>query len=317
MVDPASAAEAAIGDARADPRVLALLAVCITAVALVEAALVAPGHVLAAQIVDGILLLVLLNFGRGERGLGSSVRDRPAVRAMRALALVPLARVLAAGLPLGHFSEALGEIMVALPVGYAAIRFARVAGVSLRGLFGAAALRPRGARALRPEVDVPVAGGLLGVLAYLVGAPSLATSGSPPSRIVLAVAAVTVTVLVEELVFRGLLQTTLQRVAGRVGLIAATALFASAYLGSGSAALVLTLALAGVVFAYGFAQTGTLRAAVLGHYELAIGAFVVWPVLFGRSDSWLEGPVTTVLLSVVVIGAVAGAVRQPLPALRP
>jgi membrane protease YdiL (CAAX protease family) len=317
IVDPASAANAAVGDARDERRVLALLAVCIAALTLVEAALLAPGHVLAGQIVDGMLLLVLLNFGRGQRGPGSSAEARPAVQAMRALALVPLARLLAAGLPLAHFSQALGELMVALPVGYAAIRFARVVGVSLPGLFGAAPAQPSRARVLRPEVSVPLAGAVLGLFAYLAGAPALASSESSPGRILLAAAAVTVTVVVEELVFRGLLQTSLQRAAGRLGFIAATALFGCAYLASGSAAVVLTVGLAGVVFAHRFAQTGNLRSAILGHYELAIGAFVAWPVLFGRSDSWLEGPVATVLLGLAVVGAVAAAVRRPLPQVRP
>jgi membrane protease YdiL (CAAX protease family) len=315
MVDPAAAADAAIG-AREDRGVLALLAVCVAAVMLVEAALVAPGHILAGQIADAVLFLVLLNFGRGHRGPGSWVEDRPAVRAMRALALFPLARVVAAGLPLAHFSEALGEVMVALPVGYAAIRFAPVVGVSLRGLFSAAPAQPRRALFLRPEVNVPLAGAVLGLSAYLVGAPALVSSGSPPSRILFAAAAVTVTVMVEELVFRGLLQTTLQRAAGRLGFVAATALFACAYLASGSAAVVLTLALAGVVFAYGFARSGNLRSAILGHYELAIGAFVVWPLLFGRSASWLDRPVTTVLLGLAVVGALAASVRRPLPQVR-
>ncbi|MFL5841851.1 MAG: hypothetical protein ACJ77Z_15490, partial [Thermoleophilaceae bacterium] len=93
-----------------------MLALCVVALVVVEAALIAPGHVLAGQIADGLLLLVLLNF-RGRSGEhGWSARERGVPAAMRALALVPLARVLAAGLPLGHFSEALNELIVVLPV---------------------------------------------------------------------------------------------------------------------------------------------------------------------------------------------------------
>jgi membrane protease YdiL (CAAX protease family) len=136
-------------------------------------------------------------------------------------------------------------------------------------------------------------------------------------RVVLALLAVTVTVVVEELVFRGLLQTTLQRTAGRVGFTAATALFAFGYLGSGSAALVLTFALAGVLFAYGFARTRDLPTVIAAHWELALGAFVVWPGLFGRSvPTWVDGPVTTALLALAVAGVVVAAVREPLPAVR-
>jgi membrane protease YdiL (CAAX protease family) len=92
---------------------------------------------------------------------------------------------------------------------------------------------------------------------------------------------VTVTVVVEEIVFRGLLQGALQRIAGRLGAVAATALFACAYLGGGPAGVVVAIAVAGAVFAYGFARSGNLYGAIAGHYALALGAFVVWPLLLG------------------------------------
>jgi membrane protease YdiL (CAAX protease family) len=292
----------------------ALLGVAVVVVAVVDAALITRGHVLAGAIADGICLFFLLNFAAWQQRFGVSVAGSAETSAIHALVLVALARVVAAGMPVGGVSEPVADLMVALPVGYAAIRFARVVGLSVRGLFRAAGVQPLvGACFVRPEVDVPVVGGLLGLLAYLVGAPALATAESSVGRILLAVAAIMATVVVEELVFRGLLQTTLHRVAGRVGFIAAATLFASAYLAAGSASLVLTMALAGLVFGYGFARAGNLRSAVVGHYELAMGAFILWPILFGRSDAWLDGPVTTVILALAVVGAVAVVARQALP----
>jgi membrane protease YdiL (CAAX protease family) len=277
----ASALRAEIGDREDDRLVLIVLGLCVVALAVVEVALIAPGRVLAGQIADAVLLLVLLNFrGRGPEHSWSA-RERGAQAAMRALALVPLARVLAAGLPAGRFSEALNELLIGLLLGFAAIWLAPMVGV-------------------------------LGLVVYLLGAPSLLPAGAGAGRVALAAIAVTTAALVEELVFRGVVQITLQRVAGRIGLIAAAALFACTYLSAGSASLVLAFALAGVVFAQVVARTGVLGGAIAGHCALSIGAFLVWPAVLGRTPSTgLDGPLTTTALALLVAAATYVAVRRP------
>ena len=240
----------------------------------VDAAFITRGHLLAGAIADGVLLVVLLNVAAWHR-----MASGAAVSAMRALALVALARVVAAGMPVGDVSEPVAQLMVAVPVGYAALRFAPLVGVRMRRLFAAPSVPHR--KALLGDTGMLAAGAALGLLAYELDAPALATADASSERIAIATVAVTVTVVVEELVFRGLLQTALQRIAGPLGAVAATALFACAYLGSGPAAAVLTVAVAGALFAYGFARSGSLNGAIAGHYALAIGAFVVWPVLLG------------------------------------
>ena len=94
--------------------------------------------------------------------------------------------------------------------------------------------------------------------------------------------------LVEEIVFRGLVQTSLQRLAGGVGALAAAGLFAVSYISFGSASLVLLMALAGLLFAHSVARSGVLGAALAGHVLLAAGAAVVWPVLLGPRASRLS-----------------------------
>jgi membrane protease YdiL (CAAX protease family) len=300
----ASALRAEIGDREDDRPALLVLALCVVALAVVEVRLIAPGHVLAGQIADALLLLLLLNFpGRG-REHSWSAPERGAQAAMRALALVPLARVLAAGLPLGRFSEALSELMIALPVGFAAIWLAPIVGVSLRRLAPA--------RLDRSGAMVVAIGAVLGFVAYLLGASPVLPPGAGLGRVAVAVIAVTAAAVVEELVFRGLAQITLQRVAGRVGVVAATGLFVCTYVNAGSAALVLAFALAGVVFAHAVARTGVLSGAIAGHWALSIGAFLVWPALLGRTHStWLEGPLTTTGLVFLVAAATCIAIARP------
>jgi hypothetical protein len=197
----------------------------------------------------------------------------------------------------------LNELMVALPVGFAAICLAPMAGVGIRRLARA--------RLDRDEAEAAAAGAALGLIVYLLGAPSLLPAGAGAGRVALAAIAATTVAVVEELVFRGLVQITLQRVAGRIGLVAAIVLFACTYLSAGSASLVLAFALAGVVFAHVVARKGMLGGAIAGHWALSIGAFVVWPAALGRMHSaWLDGPLAATGLALLLAAATYAAVRR-------
>jgi membrane protease YdiL (CAAX protease family) len=240
--------------------------------------LIAQGHVLAGQIADAILLVLLVNVDR-IRGRARAERHGPAeidpwVAAMRALAVVALINVVGIGLPLRAIPEIVREGLLALAIGVAAADAAPAVGVRLRRLL------------TMPAAGIgwtTVLGGLvLGLGAYLLGAPALASSDDPVGRILLAVAVAASAALVEEIVFRGLVQSTLQRLAGRVGALAAAGLFAFSYISFGSASLVLLMALAGLLFSHSVARSGVLGAALAGHVLLATGAAVVWPVLLGR-----------------------------------
>jgi membrane protease YdiL (CAAX protease family) len=288
-----SAVRAELDDHAGDRPALVVLGLCLVALGVVEVVLIAQGYLLAGQIADGVLLLVLLNFrGRGR-----------APAAMRALALVALARVFGAGLPLARFSEPLGELVISLVVGLVAIRVAPTLGINVRRIVRA--------RVDRSVVAAFVVGGLLGLLAYLLGAPSLLPARAGADRTAVAVAAAIIGAVAEELVFRGLVQTTLQGVAGRIGLVAATALFACTYVGAGSAELVLTFVLAGLVFALALARTGVLTGAIAGHLALSIGAFVVWPAVLGRAPSVeFGGWITTTALALLMAAATLAAVRR-------
>ncbi|HEV2786733.1 MAG TPA: hypothetical protein VGV67_10120, partial [Solirubrobacteraceae bacterium] len=76
----------------------ALLSVLV--IVAVEALLVAPGHLLAAQIVDAVLVFALINPGPRSADDVPSAPVATALAALRALALVPLIRVVALGLPM-------------------------------------------------------------------------------------------------------------------------------------------------------------------------------------------------------------------------
>jgi membrane protease YdiL (CAAX protease family) len=267
----------------------------------VEAVLIAPGHVLAGEIVDAVLLFLLLQIAPGSTG--GSVQSDATRSAMRGLALVPLMRVLAIGLPLLDGSQAAGTLVVAVLVGFAALRLAPAGSLTRQAMLAV--------RAPRTQLRVILAGLALSLVAYLSGAPALWPASASWDQVLLGVFAAAVAAVVEEIVFRGTIQATLQRVAGSAGILAASALFASTYLDAGSATLVLTVTLAGLIFAYGTARSGSLSGALGGHVLLALGAGAIWPAVLGREHpSWLSHPVATV-------GLVAASAGMTLLLIRP
>ncbi len=294
--DPPSATEPVGGGAssglritvrtRVAARLRAFLAACLVlacagALIAVEAALLARGHTLAADIVSAVLVFVFLN--SAVVALKSDWPERWVTsRALQALALVSLARVVAFGLPLGDGSAAAATLVVAALIGLAAAWAAPRLGAPLRPLLAF--------RASADQACAADAGLVLGLGAYLVGAPTLWTRGAAVSAIVLAVIAALAASVTEELLFRGVVQTTLERSAGRAGVLAATALYAVTYLSLGTGALVMMVALAGLVFAIIVARTGNLTGAMTGHALFALGAGGVWPALLGRRHHpWVHG----------------------------
>jgi membrane protease YdiL (CAAX protease family) len=261
--------------------------------------LLATGHVLAAEIGFAGLVVVLVN-ARVRRG----PRGRHATVALHALGIVALARVVAIAAPLPDASGTVHLLVVALSTGYAVWRLAPPVDPPIRDLV-----------AWRPGTGgVPVLGASLGlgVLLYTLGAPALVGPDATAGDIALALLAVAIAGTVEEVLFRGILQSALERLLGRAGVLVASALFASLYLSTGSLALFFAMALAGLVFAASVVRAGALVAAVAGHILLAGGAAVVWPAMFGAPDVLLPGAATAPVLAVAVgVGAALVFIMRP------
>jgi membrane protease YdiL (CAAX protease family) len=249
--------------------------------------LIAAGHVLAAEIGFAGLLLVLVN-ARVRRGPGGT----DATAALHALAIVALARVVAIAAPLPDASGTVHLLVVALTTGFALWRLAPPIDPPVRDLVAW--------RARTGEVRVLAACLGLGVVLYGIGAPALVGPGATVGGIALAFLAVAIAATVEEVLFRGILQSTLQRLLGRAGVLVASALFASLYLSAGSLSLFLAMALAGLLFAASVVRERVLGTAVAGHILLAGGAAVVWPALFGAPHALLPGAATAPVLAVAV-----------------
>jgi membrane protease YdiL (CAAX protease family) len=286
--------------AMAPPRLGGILAV-VAAVGAPEL-LIMQGYVLAAAAVDAVMVFLLLNAESLRVGpLGRALPTPQSTTAMRVLAIVPFSRVISVALPLSELSLPVAQLVTAALVGLSVIGLASHAGLS-RGVV----LKSQGGGRL------VATGAVLGFVGYLFGAPVLVESTEEPLGILIALVAASTAAAVEEVVFRGLVQRSLQRVAGQAGILAAVALFVCTYLGFGSLPILLLVAFAGLRFARTVAQADAVGDVIVGHIVLTTGATVIWPLLLGTDRpsrhlhpdiSFLE-PVPTVALALAVAAEV-------------
>jgi uncharacterized protein len=251
---------------------------------LVAECLVALVDPLAGALVDAVALFVLANHLVAlvpDAAGGSDAMTRPG-EVLEALALVAWMRLASLSLPLTNVPEAYWSIAVGLPVAAAAAMVTRV-GVPEAELRSALAdLRRRewtNVEALWPAVAVGTGVSLAGYV--LLDPPALASTASWPRLLAASVGVVLFAGVLEEVIFRGLLQSALRRVLGRPGVVLACVLYGAAYLGTDSVAAVVYFTLLGIAFAIHVERTDSLVDVAAAHGAVNLGLLVVWPLILG------------------------------------
>jgi len=214
------------------------------------------GSPVAAAALAGVLLVALLSHyvWSGEPALA-------------ALALVPLLRIASLALATGNMvgSCVLAGVPVLIGVVLAAMA------LDLQGVLALWQIR------LRSQWHVAV--GTL-VLAR-VAAAVLDVAPVAPDRSLAQVLVATAVVFVfagvlEELLFRGIVQAALAAVVRGWSVPLADVLFAATYLGSGSWAYTVFMAAFGLACGWWVRRTGSVAGAAVAHGLLAAGVLVVW-----------------------------------------
>ena len=246
-------AEAVRGGSRSARRPLFAAVLAVTA----AEAVVAFVHPVAGAIAHAVLLIALL-----ARWISAG---EPAVLV---LALVPLARVTSLALTPTDYG-AVSYVLPGLPLLLAVVW-------TLRRL-----RRARLGRWKRPTwhgVLVALSGIPLGYVTYaLLDLPTIPYKSSA-STIALGLPVVFLFAgVLEELLFRGLVQPTLERPFGPWSIVLADLLFVAAYLPTRDAGLIAVMAVVGLGFGWYVRRTGGLGAVAVAHGLLAAGALVFWP----------------------------------------
>lgn len=258
MSDGVTAERLAIDPAEARRRTVAGVVLAYAAALLAVEALAAFASPVTAAALSGALLVILL---------GHHVVDGEP--ALAALALVPLLRLSSFALASDNQVAALvaGGIPVLLAVGLLAHA------LELDGILRFHEIRRRS------QWHVALgAFALAGVLDLVLHAEPIVTSGSLAALLASAIAVFVFVGVLEELLFRGLVQVTMVPLLGLWAVPVADSLFAAAYLGAAPGYAAATAAF-GLACGWWVQRTGSLAGTAVGHGLLAAGLLVIWPAV--------------------------------------
>jgi membrane protease YdiL (CAAX protease family) len=220
------------------------------------------------MLVHTALLLVILVHA-------SLLQDAPTRNLVLALALAPLTRILSLAMPLGIFPQLSWYAIISAPLFVAIAVIARQVGVHRRELNLTLSLSP--VQWLIASIGVP-----LGVLEYAILRPEpLAASPSWRDLWLPALILLVCTGLLEELLFRGLLQRLAAPILGPWGFVFSSAIFAALHIGHRSVIDVGFVFLVALLFADFVARTHSLTGVTIAHGLTNSMLFLVCPFLLG------------------------------------
>lgn len=233
----------------------AALAGYTVSIGLVEA-LLAFGDVTVGFAGHAVLILLLLV----HYALNS--RSRPA-RILPVLALLPLMRILSLTMIFQELIPLYWYVLIGAPVLSAAVLAAQVLGLDETDL-------GLGATRLLPQVAIALSGIGLGIAARFLLQPTPIFGQIDWLTLAMGAAVLTVFVaLVEEIIFRGMLQRIVDELFPRAGIYLVNVLFALMYLGTHSASAVIFFGLTGLYFSWCVRRTGATWGVILAHSILA------------------------------------------------
>jgi membrane protease YdiL (CAAX protease family) len=222
-----------------------------------------------------LLLAVMVNHHLFRPASAAATAAAGGSRAIVALALVPVIQLGNVTLSTVATDDLYKEGLATLPIA-AAAAWAIVAGPWRVG--GGSQLR----RTSLVQVGgwgLALSGAALGFVAYLLIQPATLALSERRDDLVVAALIVSVAAIVEEVIFRGLVQGAVADVYPRSAALWSTAAYVISSLPARPEEFVVVAAVAGLLFGIGVQLTGSIVGAAVGHVLLNIGLFVVWPVV--------------------------------------
>lgn len=220
-------------------------------------------------------LSILVGFATGAIvAPTSATRD-----VLMVMLLAPLTRVVSLSVPIGEYNRLWWYVVTGVPMLCAAI-------VVMRSL----GLRPANASLTLPRgwwwplsFLVGASGVVLGGIEYWILRPDpLVASGSTSQLIIAVFILVICTGIVEELIFRGIMQSVITSIiGGSIAIAFTSAVFGVLHLGHLSLPDVAVVTLIGAYFGVVTARSSSLLGATLGHAVTNISLYLVIPMAIG------------------------------------
>ena len=254
----------------------------------VETVLALPPLIVALAYLAGLIVAELLTvFSEPRIGLAlhsmllailllhaALVWDQPLHRLLIALTFSPLIRLISLSLPLFRFPLVYWYFITSVPLLVAALLASRILGLSWRRDLGL------NLRKLPIQVVVALSGLAFGYLEYQILEPDpLASAFTWQHLLIPALILLISTGLFEEMVFRGLMQSTALETLGRFGVLFVALIFAVLHIGYQSLMDVIFVFLVGLFFGWVVYKTGSILGVTLSHGITNIVLFLVMPFL--------------------------------------
>ncbi len=215
--------------------------------------------------------------------------SNPYRRILPILALVPLLRLLSLTIPLPEIPPIYWQVMIEIPLLVAIVLVMRLLGLSAHTV----GLRKAD---WRQQTIIALSGLPFGVGAYLILRPQMVNLELGWGNIALApLILLSFSALVEELLFRGLLQGVASETLGRASVLFSTVLSTSMYSGWVSFSYILFVGLVGFYFGWSINRTHSVWGAVLAHSFISIGVAFIWP----RVDALLQYQLFSLITGIV------------------
>lgn len=258
----------------------------------VAESLIVFGNAVVGMGVHTLILLGLTLYA----GLG---RDMTHSRLALVLTLLPLIRILSLTLPLAKLPQLAWYPMVLTPLIVVAVIVIRQSGLARAEL---------GLRSGNPLLQLMLMGSGLGIGAlqyWLLEPTQLVTAFSWNVFLLATLLVLLLTGVLEELIFRGILQAVALPLLGRWALFYVALLFATMYMGYRSVGTV-TLALGvGLVFAYAVRWGGSIIGVALAHGLINVTALLIMPYLEQQTSPEIHALVRSVIAAGTTLALIA------------
>lgn len=202
--------------------------------------------------------------------------EKPLADFLTALTCAPLIRILSITTPLEHFNQAAWFAAISVPVFIAAYTIIHLQGLTAKQVF---LTRPK-LRYLHLELLLMPIAFAIGLIEYQLLEPSPLADYSLREFIPTSMILIVNTGILEELVFRGLMQYNAERLAGFHGLVFVSLLFGVLHITNLVFWDVLLAAGAGLLFAVVIRKTGSIWGVSIAHGMTNISLFIIAPQMF-------------------------------------
>lgn len=220
---------------------------------------------LSGSIGHGLILIILLLHG----SFGAE-RDRPL---LVALMFAPLIRMLSLSLPFLNLSLEYWWALASAPLFVMVVPVVRNLGLTRRQIGLTVGQVPT-------QAAIALLGIPFGIIEYLILQPRpMVQTLTFDTVITPALILLICTGLLEELIFRGVLQSAALKVIGRGGLVYVSLVFAALHIGYKSAPDIMLVLVVGLTFSILVAKTGSILGVTLAHGITNIILFIVAPAL--------------------------------------